>query len=431
MRLHNLRDAGSLLPPWASAGLLNVLFLAMYVLAVIRYDAKPVSYVASSCTAAILLSLVLSICLLVYEVIAAKAGEVAQAISKGLVTGLNLTWATTCIALLAYIGWTPASNYVANSLGVVIVAGGAIAVVFIGYYIASPSSKSIEGVKESAGPAQSLALHPDFRASVPQRPAFQATIADLTRLITHQAGRAIGYAGSNVLFDDMFSLELDVNARVARVFSNMNLINTEDFMYWRLHMLMMGPAAEKILTGRSSEAALDDYTSFDDLAGRYLTLRQDRTFNAVPINMHEAAIKASRISLLRKNVYDRCIAACNDNRRVLADLVKLMRARSVLTYGDIRGHLEHVVMPEGFPVAHFDESEILHKALLSHDDHLEVTLEGAFSHSTAADASQDESSTAGEHEPDSTIEATSQAKAPSPTAQPANDDQGGLTSATA
>ena len=66
-----------------------------------------------------------------------------------------------------------------------------------------------------------------------------------------------------------------------------------------------------------------------------------------------------------------------ENRKVLADLVKMMRTRSVLTYGDIRQHLERVTMPEGFPVARFDDDEVLLKALLTHDDHPEVTLEGA------------------------------------------------------
>jgi hypothetical protein len=53
-----------------------------------------------------------------------------------------------------------------------------------------------------------------------------------------------------------------------------------------------------------------------------------------------------------------------------------MRTRSVLTYGDIRSHLERVKMPDGFPVARFDDDEVLQRALLTHDDHQEVTLEG-------------------------------------------------------
>lgn len=161
-------------------------------------------------------------------------------------------------------------------------------------------------------------------------------------------------------------------------------------------MLMMGSAAEKVLTGRSSQAALDDLTSFDQLASNYLTLRPDRTFNSAPVNVHEAQIKASRIAMLRKNVFDRCLAACVENKKVLADLVKMMRTRSVLTYGDIRPYLERVTMPDGFPVARFEDDEILLKALLTHDDHPEVTLEGAsVVASYEAEASTEKAASAG------------------------------------
>lgn len=374
MRLHNLKDAGGLIPSWASACLLNAAFLALYVAALYRYDAKPTAFVASACTMAILLSLVLGIALLVREIVLARSGEVASAVSKGMMAGLNLSWAISCLSFICYIAWTPVSLYVDQNLSIVASGVVALGLVAAGYFIASPSTKPESSDSEVN---RALVSVPGLKATLPQQPAFQVTIADLTRLLTHQAGRAIGYAGSNVLFDDAFSLELDANERVARVYSNTNLVHTEDFLFWRLHMLMMGSAAEKVLTGRSSQAALDDLTSFDQLASNYLTLRPDRTFNSAPVNVHEAQIKASRIAMLRKNVFDRCLAACVENKRVLADLVKMMRTRSVLTYGDIRPYLERVIMPDGFPVARFEDDEILLKALLTHDDHPEVTLEGA------------------------------------------------------
>ncbi|MCF5381963.1 hypothetical protein GIW05_00305 [Pseudomonas syringae] len=377
------------MPQWATACVLNVAFLAMYTIAFYRLDAKPSSYVASACTSAILLSMVLALFILVRQIVTAKNGEVAHAISKGAVTSLNLSWAITCISLLCYIGWSPVSAFIGNNIGMVISTLGAFAIVGAGYFFASPSSTS-EVTTQHGG--QSLAVPQGFQPTLAQQPSFQVTMADMTRLVSHQAGRAIGYAGSNVLFDDSFSLELDVNERVARVYSNTNLIHSHEFMYWRLHMLMMGSAAEMVLLGSSSQAAVDDLTNFDDLASKYLTLRMDRTFNATPINLHEAQIKASRIAMLRKSVYDRCNAACLQNRNTLTDLVKLMRARNVLTYGDIRVHLERVKMPDGFPVARFDDTDILQKALLAFDEHQEVTLEGTFQEGTGleqAEAFQD------------------------------------------
>lgn len=370
------------MPAWVVAGLLNCLFLFLYVMAFLHYGARPSLMVSLATHSAILLSLFLAVALVVREILNAENGEVAHAVSSGLVNGLNLSWATTSIAFVTFIGFVPASQFLTDNLQMAFVGAGALLVVLIGYYVAKPSKpaqqvQNVEGMSRT----QALAVTQEIHQTNPQRPAFQATIADLTRLLSHQAGRAIGYAGSNVLFDDTFSLELDVNARVARVYSNTSLINTSDFIHWRLHMLLMGPAAEKVLTGQSSEVAIDDFTSFDDLASRYLTLRSDRTFNAKPMNQHEAALKASRISLLRKTIFDRCLAACTDNRKVLVELVKLMRTRSVLTYGDIRSHLERVQMAEGFPVADFNETEILQKALLTYDEHEEITLEDAFTQS--------------------------------------------------
>lgn len=377
------------MPQWATACVLNVAFLAMYTIAFYRLDAKPSSYVASACTSAILLSMVLALFILVRQIVTAKNGEVAQAVSKGAVTSLNLSWAITCISLLCYIGWSPVSAFVGDNVGMVISSLGAFAIVGAGYFFASPT-KAADVTTQQIG--QALAVPQGFKPTLAQQPSFQVTMADMTRLVCHQAGRAIGYAGSNVLFDDTFSLELDVNERVARVYSNTNLIHSHEFMYWRLHMLVMGSAAEMVLLGSSSQAAVDDLTNFDDLASKYLTLRMDRTFNAAPINQHEAQIKASRIAMLRKSVYDRCHAACVENRNTLTDLVKLMRARNVLTYGDIRVHLERVKMPDGFPVARFDDTDILQKALLAFEEHQEVTLEGTFQEATGLehpDALQD------------------------------------------
>lgn len=380
--MHNLKDAGTLMPQWALACLLNIAFLSLYVLAFFRYDAKPTGFVSHACTAAIMLSLVIAIGLLVRNILNAESGEVAQAVNKGVVAGLNLTWAITCLSWLCFIGWTPVTNFAGSNVGLVASAVVTVVLVVIGYYFTAPG-KSEEA--ESATSVNTVAMIPGFKPTLSQQPTFQVTMADLTRLLAHQAGRAIGYTGSNILFDDAFSLELDANERIARVYSNANLIHTEDFMNWRLHMLMMGSAAEQVLTKSSSQAALDDFTSFDALASKFLTLRPDRTFNSAPINEYEAQIKASRIAMLRKSIYDRCHAACVANHAVLLDLVKLMRTRSVLTYGDIRGLLDRVSMPDGFPVARFDDQEILLKGLLTQDDHQEVTLEGAFDELGGAD----------------------------------------------
>tara|TARA_R110002124_G_scaffold128157_23_gene288807 strand:+ start:35321 stop:36610 length:1290 start_codon:yes stop_codon:yes gene_type:complete len=380
MRLHNLKDAAGLMPGWVLAAVLNIAFLALYVVTNKVYALKPNAIVAAITNTAIVLSLLLAVFIVIAEVLKSEVGSIASAVSQGLGRGLNLSWATAAISAITYIGFVPATGFISENLSACAIGLGAGIMVVTGYFVAVPSRNQTE--KDNDGSAltgTSVGIPKDFQQTNPQRPAFQASMADLTRLLTHQAGRAIGYSGANIVFDDTFSLELDVHARVARVYSNSSIINTSGFMYWRLHMLLMGPAAEKVILGNSSEVAIDDFTSFDDLASRYLTLNNDRTFNATPISQHEAALKASRIAQLRKSIFDRCLAECQANRRVLLDLIKLMRTRSVLTYGDIRSYLERVTVAEGFPVAQFDDPDILSKALLEYHEVDEVVLEGAYS----------------------------------------------------
>lgn len=381
MRLQNLKEASELAPRWGLPATLLVAFLCLYGLAFRFYEPKPGSTIMAVTGASILLSLVFAFLAVLREVLSAPEGNVARATSEGLVKALNFAWATVSVAFLAYIGLEPSIALIEANQTSALVAFSASIILAVGYFISRPAANETE---HSNSIHNQLAIYaaPHIQESLPQQPVFQATIADLTRLVVYQAGRAIGYAGSEVLFDDNFSLELDANARVARVYSNTSIIDTAEFMHWRLHMLLMGAAAEKVLLKQSSEVALDDYTQFDELAARYLALKHDRSFSLSPLTQHEAAMKAARVSLLRKNIFDRCLEACSDNREILLDLVKMMRKRSVLTYGDIQANLDRVKVPAGFPVARFDTGDILQTALLEQQDHAEASLEGAFTGAT-------------------------------------------------
>ena len=254
---------------------------------------------------------------------------------------------------------------------------GAVALLIIAaaYWLAMPKNEPAASTSHrDSEMITALTLPAEFKQSVDQRPAFQVTMVDLARLIIHQAGRTIAYKGSNCLFDDSFSIELDINARTSKFFSETNLVNTAPFLYWRMHMLLMGSAAEKVLTGSMSEAALDDIHQFDDLAARFLMLGDNRTFSSKPINEAEAALKAGRINTLRKSVWSRCMAAAMENKKVLGELISLMRKQPCLTYGDIRSLLERVEMPEDFPVAQFDSEDTLIKGLIENQSAEEATL---------------------------------------------------------
>jgi hypothetical protein len=152
-------------------------------------------------------------------------------------------------------------------------------------------------------------------------------------------------------------------------------VNTAPFLHWRMHMLLMGSAAEKVLTGSMSDAALDDIHQFDELATRFLTLGENRTFSAKPVTEAEAAMKAGRINQVRKHVWVRCMAAATANCNVLGELIQLMRKQACLTYGDIGSLLDRVEMPESFPIAQFDTEDTLIRGLIENHETPEVSLD--------------------------------------------------------
>ena len=80
--------------------------------------------------------------LLIREIVLAKTGEVASAVSKGMMAGLNLSWAITCLSFICYVAWNPVSAYVASNLTIVASGVVALAIVAIGYFFAAPAGRS-------------------------------------------------------------------------------------------------------------------------------------------------------------------------------------------------------------------------------------------------------------------------------------------------
>jgi hypothetical protein len=362
--LNNIKDASSLLPSWAAPTGLTFLIILLYVLAYTSYQDRPNELVSMATTAVIVLSIVGACVIAFWSILRAQAGEVAEAINDGFTNGLTFSWVTSGVSLVAFVSAGTIERLFTHNQTLMIVAGGVSVMLTIGYMLTRPKTVTQSDDQQSMSVAHSLALPAHLTASVAQLPTFQFTIADLTRLLSHQAGRAIAYTGSNCLIDDSFSIELDINARTSKFFNDSSYVNTRNFIYWRMHMMLMGAAAERVLMKSASEAAIDDFHNFDELAAKYLSLHEDRTFAIRPINEIEANIKASRIAMLRKNIWSRCITTAQMNTRVLEEMVKLMRVQACLSYGDIKSLLDRVEMPEGFPMAEFESEDVLQRALL-------------------------------------------------------------------
>jgi len=362
--LNNIKDATNLLPSWAAPTGLTILIVLLYVVAYTSYQDRP-NELVSMATAGVIVFSIVGACVIAFmSILRARAGEVAKAINDGFTSGLTFSWVTSGVSLVAYLTAASFTRLFSQNQSMVIVIAGAAAMLAIGYMITKPKAVMQADENKGVTAVNMLSLPAHFQGTAAQTPAFQVTIADLTRLVSHQAGRAIAYKGSNCLIDDSFSIELDINARTSKFFNDTSYVNTRNFIYWRMHMMLMGAAAECVLLNSTSEAAIDDFSTFDDLAAKYLALHEDRTFTIRPMNEFEASIKLARIAMIRKTIWARCVSAATLNNRVLSEMVKLMRAQACLSYGDIKSLLDRVDMPDGFPVAEFDSDDVLNRALL-------------------------------------------------------------------
>jgi len=361
---NNLKDAGRMLPAWFTPFILAGATIGLYVIARYITTEQPDELVGSATLSAIVLSLLIGFAFMVIAIAKAKAGNVVAAIGEGFQRGLTFVWVTTAVCLCVYVCATPLYRLLTENPFYTFTAIGVIGLLGVGYWASGMKPKAAAEKQDLvAVPGTALALPVNFTPTIEQRPAFQVTMADQSRLMIHQAARIIAYKGSNCLITDSFSAHLDINARTAKIFSDLNLLSTADMIYWRMHMLLIGSAAEQIILKTASDAAMDDLQNFDDLALRYLQLTNKGNFFK-PVSDQEALMKANRLNILRSNVGQRCHAAVAQNEKLIIELVKLMRGRPTLLHMDLKHILDRVQMPEDFPAAEFDSDEAMERVLL-------------------------------------------------------------------
>lgn len=372
----NLKDAGRMLPAWFVPFLLSAAIIGLYVVARFTVAERPHELVSTITQTAIVLALLVGFAILVAAIAKAKPGTVVAAIGEGFNRGLTYVWVTSAVCLGAYVCAGPAYRLLTMNIYYTISAFGAVALLAVGYFASGIRPKTVPSIDHFSGAtSNSIALPIGFTPSTEQRPAFQITIADQNRLMVHQAARIIAYKGSNCLIADTFSAHLDVNARTAKIFTDLNLLSTAEMIYWRMHMLLIGTAAEQLIQGSTSEAAVDDMQNFDDLALRYLQLTNKGSFFR-PVSESEAMLKANRLSLLRTSVGQRCTSAVAQNKDLIIELVRLMRGRPSLLYLDLKHILDRVEMPADFPRAEFDSSEAMERVLLQLTSDAKDDIEG-------------------------------------------------------
>lgn len=367
---NNLRDASRMLPAWFLSFLAAVGVVGLYVLARFTTVDKPNELISNISLWGIVISTLVGFGFLVAAIAKAKAGNVVAAIGEGFHRALTFVWVTSAVALGLYVCAIPAMRLLTANIYYTAVTVGVLVVLGVGYFASGvrPKAAAVAGQLAEL-PATALALPATFNQTMEQCPAFQVTLADQNRLLIHQAARVIGYKGSNCLIAESFNAQLDINARTAKIFTDLNLLSTAEMIYWRMHMLLIGSAAEQLILNSTSDAAMDDLQNFDDLAIRYLQLTNKGNFYR-PVSDTEAKLKVNRLSLLRTSIGQRCAAAVAQNQGLIMELIKLMRGRPSLLYLDLKHILDRVEMPADFPRAEFDTSEAMEKVLLqlTHDE---------------------------------------------------------------
>ena len=372
----NLKDAGRLLPGWVTPFFLSTAVVGLYVLARYSSTDKPHDLIAFGSLVAIICSMVVGFGLLIQAIYTAKAGTVLAAIGDGFQRGLTYVWVTAAICLFAYVGAAPAWSLMTDNLYYTLTTVVVVSLLGTGYWASGVRQKPDgEATYGSGGTSTALALPDGFLPTMEQRPAFQITMADETRLMIHQAARIIAYHGSDCLIADSFSASLDLNARTAKIFTEMNLLSTPSMLYWRMHMLLIGSAAEHVIRNTNSEAAMDDMQNFEEVAVRYLLLEGKGNLMR-PVSEAEGMLKANRVQMLHRSVMGRCVEAVQRNKGVILDLIKLMRARPWLSHADIKHLMARVDLPDDFPRAEFDSNEQMEQALAQIGHEQPATLDG-------------------------------------------------------
>lgn len=360
----NLKDAGRLVPGWVAPFTLSAGVIGLYALARYTSPDQPHALIAFGSLVAIVCSILVGFGLLVSAIARARPGHVLAAVGDGFQQGLTYVWVTAAVSLFAYVGAPPAYRLITANLYYSLTAAVVALLLATGYWASGlrqkpePLTDSLTGL-----PSTELALPPGFMPTREQKAAFQVTMADQTRLMIHQAARLIAYQGSNCLVADSFSALLDLNARTAKIFTDMNLLSTADMLFWRMHMLLIGSAAESVIRNTNSDAAMDDLQNFEELAVKYLLLTNKGNFYR-PVTDAEAMLKSNRIHLLHRSVMSRCVAAVQQNRHLILELIKLMRVRPTLVYEDLRHVMSRVELPADFPRAEFDSNEVMEQALV-------------------------------------------------------------------
>lgn len=361
---NNLKDAGGMLPAWFVPFILSGAIIGLYVIARYTTTDRPHELIALASLVAIVLSLAVGFGILVSAILKAQTGNVMAAVSDGFQRGLTYAWVTSGVSLFAYVGASPAYSLVTDNLYYTVTIVTVACLLGIGLWASGLRPKTEPTIDATTGlPTTAVSLPSNFTASNEQRAAFQVTMADQSRLLIHQAARIIAYKGSNCLIADSFSAFLDMNARTAKIFTDMNLLSTSEMIYWRMHMLMIGTAAEQQIRETVSDAAVDDMQNFEDLAIKYLHLTGKGNFFK-PVTEGEAILKSNRILLLRKTILHRCSVAIATNRHLVLELIKLMRGRPTLVYDDLKYILDRVSMPADFPKAEFDTNEAMERTLM-------------------------------------------------------------------
>lgn len=367
-KLKNFGIAAGALPVWATPLMLSLALSGLYFTARSVYTDVPPEIVSQATLGTILVSIGIAVWLAMRAVWNAEGDFVKASLVEALTQGFSFIWAASTLALFTYLFTAPVLRFVfaytGTSTGLVL----CLLLVGTAYRLSRPKAQ-VDLAPQATSFEQQIANPPallnSFTPTAEQLPAFQLTMVDLTRLIIHQAGRLIGFHGSNFILNESFSADLDIQARTAKIFTDMNLIHTQEIIHWRMHMVLMGSAAERVILKSNSQAAMDDLLIFEDLATQYVALSDNRSTFIKPVSQQEAMVKSARLAMVKKHVLARCQQAVEMNLPLVLDLVKILRSKPHVSMSEIGHILDQVRLPDGFPIAEFESEEALEIALAS------------------------------------------------------------------
>lgn len=220
-----------------------------------------------------------------------------------------------------------------------IVVGSAMAVIILAVMF-----KTFPGLQRT--PPATTAENKELRTifSDGSQPTFNYSVVtkqSLKRLYLYQTARILMLNFIRDLPTNVPLSVIDKSVGSAAIYIQQDRCQSIEILEWMLMFLMMGPTAERGVTGSKSILSFDDELLFNKLATQYLVLTKTG-FCGEPTTEREELTKLTSIATLKRRTMVHCHRFLKDNNRLIVEIYALLQTDDQLTLAHLDPILSRV-----------------------------------------------------------------------------------------